>query len=295
MNRILTILLLCFVFHVESTAQSTEELVQSAYKLQVAKKHEEAKTVINEALNSPGGDKDKLVWHVRGFVFKDLFVKNRASGDSEDYRKEAVASFLNSMKYDKEDLLLKQNEKALEFLAISHFNDASDIISKHNPDDIKEAERNYEKYRSLLIQLNPDTVLTKKDIEYFLAMSTAHRKIYESDRETYDSYWSSSNDYLEKVLDLDPESFSALYSKGVSLYNRGAFHLERLPYVDIRDFLQVQSESMRSIEAALPFMLRAYEVDSTKIEAVRALKIIHFNLNKEEETKFYDSKLKELD
>jgi hypothetical protein len=276
-------------------AQSAEELVQAAYKLQVQKNHDEAKVIINKALESPGGDKDKLVWHVRGFVYKDLFVENRDNEESEEYRSQAVESFLNSMKFDKDEMLLQQNVKALEFLAISQFNDASDIISNHNPENIQKAEECYNSYRAILTQLNPDTVLTKKDIEYYLAMSTAHRKIYESDRQSYDAYWGTSNEYLEKVLDLDPESFSALYSKGVSLYNRGAFHLERLPYVDIRDFLQVQSESMRSIEAALPFMLRAYEVDSTKIEAVRALKIIHFNLNKEEESERFNNILEDLE
>jgi hypothetical protein len=202
---------------------------------------------------------------------------------------------LNSIKYDKDQRLTQQNEKALKYLAVSFFNDASDLIKEHSADRIDLAEDDYYNYRDIITQLNPDTSLIKKDVEYFLAMSTAHRKIYESDRVKYDAHWELSNEYMNKVLDLDPNSFEAWFSKGVSYYNRGAYNLERLPYVDIYDLYQIQSESMRSIETALPFMYRAYEIDSTKIDVIRALKIITFNLNKEEESDRFQGILDELD
>ncbi|MGB6036353.1 MAG: hypothetical protein WBG42_08790 [Cryomorphaceae bacterium] len=254
----------------------------------MAKNHEEAKEVINKALETDGGDKNELVWHVRGFIYKDFFVKYRTDEVANDYRSEAVLSFLNSVKFDNTKRLIQQNEKALSYLAVSFFNDASDLIKEHSSDKIELAEGYYYNYRDILIQLNPDTSLVNKDVEYYLAMSTAHRKIYESDREKYDAHWELSNEYMNKVLDLDPKSFEAWFSKGVSYYNRGAFILERLPSGStIQDIFDIQSESMRSIETAFPFMMRAYEIDSTKIDVIKALKVITFNLNKEEESKHF--------
>jgi len=288
MIRNLTILLLFFALQALSFGQSIDEMVQTAYKFQVAKNHEEAKEVINKALETDGGDKNELVWHVRGFIYKDLFVKYRTDEVADDYRSEAVLSFLNSIKFDNTKRLIQQNEKALSYLAVSFFNDASDLIKEHASEKIDLAEGYYYNYRDILVQLNPDTSLVKKDVEYYLAMSTAHRKIYESDREKYDAHWQSSNDYMNKVLDLDPKSFEAWFSKGVSYYNRGAFILERLPNGrSIQDIFDIQSESMRSIETALPFMMRAYEIDSTKIDVIKALKVITFNLNKEEESNHF--------
>lgn len=295
MIRVLTILLLSFALYTQSVGQSVDALIQSAYNLQIKKEHHEAKDVINKALESNEGKKNKLVWHVRGFVYKDLFVKNRSLAESSGYRTEAVKSFFTSIKLDTDNILTHQNEKALRFLAVSYFNDASDFISEHLPASINLAEENYNNYRDIISTLNPDTSLVKRDIEYFLAMSTAHRKIYESDREKYDDHWNASNQYMNKVLELDPNSFKALYSKGVAYYNRGAYNLERLPHVEIYDLMQIQSESMRSIDAAFPFMMRAYEIDSTKVEAIRALKIITFNLNKEEESKYFQDRLNQLD
>jgi len=295
MIRFLTILICIFTLHTLSFGQSVDELVQTAYSLQISGKHDDASTVINKAISAKGGEKNKLAWHVRGFIYKDLFIKNRAQREAGQYRSEAVTSFLKSNELDKDNQLAPQNQKALRFLAVSYFNDASDIIAEHDPDRIEKAEDNYFKYRNIITELNPDTNLVNKDIEYFLAMSTAHRKIYESDRETYDENWNVSNEYMNKVLDLDPTSFKALYAKGVSYYNRGAYNIERMPHVEIYDLMEIQSESMRSIEAAFPFMMRAYEIDSTKVEAVRALKIITFNLNKEEESRYFQDKLEELD
>jgi len=282
------------VLQTQSFGQSVDELVQTAYKFQVAKNHEDAKKFINQALETDGGDKNELVWHVRGFVYKDLFVEYRADEVANDYRSEAVLSFLNSVKFDDTKRLISQNEKALSYLAVSFFNDASDLIKEHSSEKIDLAEGYYYNYRDILVQMNPDTSLVEKDVEYFLAMSTAHRKIYESDREKYDAHWELSNEYMNKVLDLDPKSFEAWFSKGVSYYNRGAFILERLPNGrSIQDIFDIQSESMRSIETALPFMMRAYEIDSTKIDVIKALKVIHFNLNKEEESQHFQDLIDE--
>lgn len=293
MVRNLKILLLFFALQAQSFGQSVDDMVQTAYKFQVAKNHEEAKEIINKVLEMDGGDKNELVWHVRGFIYKDLFVKHRSEEASMGYRSEAVESFLNSVKFDNKERLIQQNEKALSYLAISFFNDASDLIKAHSTDKLDLAKGYYYNYRDIAIQLNPDTSLVDKDVEYFLAMSTAHRKIYESDREKYDSHWELSNEYMNKVLDLDPNSFEAWFSKGVSYYNRGAFILERLPYGSFQDIFEIQSESMRSIESALPFMYRAYEIDSTKIDVIKALKVITFNLNKEEESNHFQELLEQ--
>jgi hypothetical protein len=289
---IIALSLLCLPYSV--IGQTLEESIEKAYTYQTSGKHEQAAVIIDEAVASPKGEKSEIAWHIRGFVYKDLFLENRGTEQGSKYRKTAIESLDRSIRLDKEETLAAQNRKALKFLAISYFNDASDVISEHHPERIDQAEVFYENYKDVILDLYPDTSLTDKDIEYYLAMSTAHRKIYESDRKVYDAHWYLSNEYMDKVLEIDPDSFKAHYSKGVSYYNRGAYNLERLPSVDIYDIMQIQSESMRSIESALPFMLKAHEIDPTKIEAVKGLKIIFFNLNKEEESKFYDNKLKEL-
>jgi len=288
------VILALLLFPLSVVSQSLDESIEKAYAFQTAGDHEEAASIIDRTVKSSKGSKSDLAWHIRGFVHKDLFLENRGTEKGAEHREVAIESFRKSIELDDKEKFYEQNERALKFLAVSFFNDASDVIASHDPSTIESAGKMYDEYKGIITELYPDTSFTDKDVEYFLAMSTAHRKIYESNRTKYDDHWYRSNEYMDKVLDLDPKSFKANYSKGVAFYNRAAFNLERLPSVDIFDIMEIQSESMRSIEAALPFMLKAHELNPDKIEAIKGLKIIYFNLNKEEESKKYDNMLRKL-
>lgn len=280
--------LLVFIFPVTIQAQ-VKEKIEEAYKLYKSDAYTEAAQKIDEAVAMPKGKTNKVAWHIRGFIYKDLYLNtpNTASDPftRDECRDLSVESFKNSILYDSDGSLEEQNRKTLKFLAISFFNDASEIIERKEPGEVATANDKYNRYKDLILYLNPDTSLKDKDIEFLLAMSTAHRKIYESDREKYQDHWQLSNDYLMQVLDLDPKNWPALYSLAVSNYNKGVHSLGKLPEVtNIPDIYEIQSESMRSIEVALPYMMRAYEISPDKIEVVRGLKIIYFNLNYEKES-----------
>src|SRR5690606_28835682 len=130
---------------------------------------------------------------------------------------------------DAEGTLVNQSRNAITYLSISYYNDAIEIMDSRNPEEIEKADGLYERYKAVTLYLYPDSVMTGNDVDYYLAMSTAHRKIYERDRTKNDAHWELSNDYLKRVLDLEPQNWAALYSTSVSYYNKGAFNLERLP------------------------------------------------------------------
>lgn len=296
MKKLLQIALFC-LFSVPFIAHAqVKEKIEEAYTLYKTGQYDEAADAINKATESDKGRNNKIAWHIRGFIYKDLYLDNRKTEKGVEARDQAVTSFRESMKLDDDGNLEEQNRKALKVLAVSFFNDASEIIEKRDPDNIENANGNYNRYKSLIQFLFPDSVMKDKDIEFYLAMSTAHRKIYESERVKYDAHWQISNDYLLKVLDMDPKNWPALYSYSVSHYNKGAYNLERLPDVtSIPDIYEIQAESMRSIEMALPYMMKAYEVNPDKIEAVKGLKVIYFNLNQEKDSEQFRLREKELE
>ena len=97
------------------------------------------------------------------------------------------------------------------------------------------------------------------------------------------------------VLELDPRNWAANYSTSVAYYNKGAYDLQKLENIEsIPDIYQIQSESIRSIEIALPFMYKAYEIDPDQIDAVKGLKWIYFNLHKFDESEQMEQKEKSL-
>lgn len=296
MKKLLYIALFC-LFSVPFIANAqVKEKIEEAYALYKTGQYDQAAAAINKATESEKGRNNKIAWHIRGFIYKDLYLDNRKTEKGVQARDQAITSFRESIKLDDDRALEEQNRKALKVLAVSFFNDASEIIEKRDPDNIENANGNYNRYKSLTLFLFPDSVMKDKDIEYYLAMSTAHRKIYESNRDKYDSHWQTSNDYILKVLDLDPKNWPALYSLSVSHYNKGAYNLERLPDVtSIPDIYEIQAESMRSIEIALPYMMKAYEANPEKIESVKGLRVITFNLNQQEDSEQFRLREKELE
>ncbi len=296
MNRYSYILALAFVAScLSANAQSLEELLKNAYLSYSEGQFTDAEGYINEAVDSKKGQTSELAWHIRGFIYKDIYVEVDEGSRSSAAREKAVESLIKSTTLDISKEMYESNSRALKYLSISYYNDASEILRERNPENLSESEDYYNKYKDISKRLYPDSSFVQNDILFLLSLATAHRKIYESDRAANELHWEITNKTLDRVLELDPTNFPAYYSLGVSYYNKGASNLEKLVEADIADIVQIQGESIRSIKVALPFMLRAYEINPESIETVKGIKWIHFNLDNNEEHKKFDDKHKELE
>ena len=295
MKRLFYIWSLILIVPLVAKAQSQDKM-QEAYSLYNQGMYLKASEIIDEVVESKKGKNDRVAWHIRGFIYKDIYI-NIDKGDRDSEAREiAIESLKRSYQLDESGKLEVQNRKALRYLGVSYFNDASEIIEEREEYKIDKANDKYLAYKDVILFLYSDTSLVSKDVEFYLAMSTAFRKLYEEDRENREQYWDKSNEYLIKVLEIDPANWAANYSLAVSHYNQGAYKLQKLPSVnDIMDLYEVQSESIRSIEMALPFMLDAYEINPEKIETIRGLKWIYFNLHREEDSQKMDNELKQME
>lgn len=293
--RKITYISLCLALLPLMVFAQNDQKIQDAYALYNQGMYAGAAELIDEVVKTKNGQGNKVAWHIRGFIYKDIYIHVDNEDRNSESRDYAVESFKRSIQLDEAGSLEENNRKALRYLGISFFNDASDIIEERNVFEIDRANDKYLVYKDIMFFLYPDTALKEKDIEVYLALSTAHRKIYESDRDEHEDHYEKSLDYLKLVLEIDPKNWAANYSYSVSHYNRGASNLQKLANAEkLMDIYQIQAESMRSIEIALPYMYKAYEINPEKIEAIKGLKWIFFNLHQEEESEKFDKKLKEI-
>lgn len=293
MKRIFHIFVLLLGIASGAMAQSHDDLIQKAYLLyNNDKDYEAARENIDAAIQTKKGAQSPLAWHIRGFIYKDIYAKKERNSKMSAARDRAVESFKTSMKLDVQEEFLQTNQKALIYLSKSYWNDASDIIDAREKPSVDSAVDFFNSFKDIYLLVYPDSSITDKEVQVNLALATAHRKIYESNRELNKEHWAHSNKYLLNVLDLDPLNWDANYSLGVSYYNKGAFNLERLPDIEaIVDLSRVQGESMQSIQGALSFMLKAYEIDSARIESIKGLKWITYNLHQYPESEKYNEML----
>ncbi len=296
MNKLVYIGILFAGMAFHCSAQPVDELIRRAYVQYSEKNYDAAANDIDEVLRSKKGEGNAMAWHIRGFIYKDIYINDHNADPKSIARETAVNSLMQSMELDKEASFKENNTKALYYLAGSYWDDASYVIDARDAATIESAVDFFERYRVIAEYIQQDGLdIQEMNIRFYLAMATAHRKIYEKSREVNEYHYNKANEYYLKVLEINPDDWPALYSVAVLYYNDAAYKLENLPEMDIPDVMKVQGESMRTIQFALPFMMRAYEVNPERIEAIKGLKYILFNLHDYEKSDFFDEKLQELE
>ncbi len=205
----------------DQKTDNAKDLLEEAYLLFKNGQRLKAAAVIDKAVATADGSVDARAWHVRGFIYKDIYIKEDSRGAVPTARELAIESMKKSIENDQDKLFAVQSYKVLKLLAVSYFNEAIDIIEAQSSATIDGAEDQYLKYKDLTIYQFPDSVMTEDDIAFYLAMSTVHRKIFEKNKVANAKNYNKEQAYLKRVLELDPDNSQAKYSISVSQHNRG--------------------------------------------------------------------------
>jgi tetratricopeptide (TPR) repeat protein len=292
MSKTVHILLLMVFLPILLMAQP--QLTIEAYNAFQEQKLSEAKTLIDKAVLSSEGKNDAMTWHIKGFVYKELYNVNDKRARTSENREISVEAFARSIGLDIKKEYLDNNQKSIRYLASSYYNDAVLIIRDTDPKTIKYSENLYNKFKetSKIIEVSPDYKV--KDISYYKALATANRKIYESNRDANKEFLMSALSNYNYVLSLDPNDYGANYNMAINLYNEGAHNIEHLDNeAQIPAIVKVQAVSIELFKEALPYMLKAHELNPEREETLKGLRGIYLSLNDEKEANKYRDLLKD--
>jgi tetratricopeptide (TPR) repeat protein len=292
MSKIYHILLLMLFLPVLVMAQPN--LTIEAYNAYQDQQLLEAKALIDRSVVSVEGKLDAMTHHIKGFIYKDLYnIKDKKSRTSEN-REIAIVAFSQSMKLDSKREFYDNNQKSLRYLASSYYNDAVLIIRDTDSKTINESEKLYNKFKETtkLIEAAPD--FKEKDISYYKALATGNRKIYEMDRDANKEFLMNALSNYNYVLSLDPNDYGANYNMAINLYNEGAHNIEHLDNeAQIPAIVKVQAVSIELFKEALPYMLKAHELNPDREETLKGLRGIYLSLNDDTEANKYRDLLKD--
>lgn len=228
--------------------------------------------------------KDAGVWLLRGFIYKDVF-KGMAPGPEADVvRDEAVASLHTCMQLDVAGKYRKDAVPAFEFLTRTYYNDAARAL---NQMDAARAQQLFAKYKEAQLRLEPRTDLKPRDIEFQNALGTVYTKRYAQDRRDTTWYYKAEAVYL-RVLELDPANYGAQYNLATLHYNRGVYNIQQIsPENDIPSIQDIQRVSRHFFQKALPFMLKAHDMNPRRKETLLGLEGIYYSLQDQEKSDHY--------
>jgi len=250
-----------------------------------------ARTQIDLAVRSSEHAEDPEAWLVRGYVYKDLFKERSGQAGADELRDEAVGSLYTCLGLDPEQTYRDNALQAYEFLARTYYNDAAKALGEL---DDQRATALFAKYKETTLRVDPKARIMAREVEFLNALGTVYNKRYIEDRSQL-SWFDKAVATFRQVLDLEPENYGANYNLATLYYNRGVLRIRGITADDdIPSIQQIQEVAREFFQQALPFMLKAHELNPGRRETLIGLEGIYYSLQDQENAERFRQLFEEL-
>lgn len=256
---------------------------------------QKAQELIDVAVGDENYNALSKTWYFRGYIYKDLYKADRNSPAGHDQRFAAIESFEKTIDLDEPKEFVTDCHQSLKYLASTLYNDAAVALDTNNFDV---AQRYYDRYKEVSRITNPTIDYTARDIEFKLYKASKYSILFDdpANAERVEELSSNIVQLYEEVLVLDSNNISANYNLGIHYYNQGVNIIDNMDYeLPFEELFAIQEKVMELFSKALPYMLKAYELDSTRKATLQGLSGIYFGLNDIEKSEYYQKELEKLE
>lgn len=234
-----------------------------------------ARQAVDRAVRSEMHAENPEAWLLRGFIYKDLFKGMTAGTQADEIRQQALESLYTCMAYDQPGTYKDNATQAYDFLVRSCFNDAAKAL---NAQDTERARKQFTDYKNAVLRLDPKANTIDKEVEFGNALGTVYTKQFNAFRSDTILFDRAVEAYVH-VLELEPGNYGANYNLATLYYNRGVYNIQAISAdVDIPTMAMIQMVSKEYFMKALPYMLKAQEMNPTRRETLLGLEGIYYSL-----------------
>lgn len=252
-----------------------------------------ARMFIDSASVHPETAKDASTWYYRGYIYKDLYNQREKSDKQSPIRLEAVRSFLKQIELDTAKTLKDNVIKNINYVATTIYNDAATSI---NINEYPIAIGNFDKYKEIIREIDTTRKFNDLEIQLHSALGSIYMQIYENDREKNKEFFDKSRNSFLFVIELDSNNYTANYNMGILYYNEAVNIIKGLDYdLDLITLELIQEETVELFKKALPYMLKARDLNPKRKETLIGLSGIYFSLNELEKSEQIENEIKLLD
>lgn len=235
---------------------------------------------------------DAKTWFYKSIIYKDLYKLKEKELLISPLRDEVTTSFQQLLLVDTNKTYQSQAESLIKYISSTYYNDAARALTVP---DLEVAKINFEFYHTLTSLSSMDKkVIQENIIQFKFALATAIGTIDEETALDSTQKEALKNIYTE-ILAIDKQNAAANYNLSLLYYNEGVDLANNIDYdSDFDKLLEVQDKIASLFSNALPFMLKAYQLDYRKEDALEGLKSIYRGLNDEEKSAYYENELKSI-
>ncbi|MCC7303656.1 MAG: hypothetical protein IT233_13530 [Bacteroidia bacterium] len=268
--------------------------LNKAIDLYSAKDFAAAIRVINGVVEHPATMNMPNSWYLRGLIYKEYFKNFEAADSRSKARDESVRSFFKVIELDTARKFVDASVyQSLKFLGSTYYNTSTDFFTK---DSYKIAIEYFEIYKKCYQIADPTFDSRPSHIKFYLALGTAMEEIFVSNRKVNFEYMDVTSGMFRKVLEMDSVNVTAYYNLCVLYYNQGVSVINDMSdETDILDMDQVQDKALVFFKQALPYALKAYELDPKRRETLVSLSGIYFSLHENDKEAQIKAELELLD
>lgn len=271
-------------------AQTTK--VNKAIEFYGAKKLDSAKVLINEAVQNPETSKDYNAWMMRGVIYKDIYKANEMSNVASPSRDSATVSFIQALQLDPEnknpqkELVLK----SLNYLAALYHNDINKTLDTVN---YQQSLINFDKHKAIKKIIDPAFNEQKYNYDVYATIGSMFEKGFEQTMSK--NLLDYANYYLQKAYEINSNTDFINKNIGVLYYNQAVDIIKKMDYdVPLDKLPTYQDESIAFGKKALPYLIKANELNPSDKAVVEGLAGIYYLLNDSEKYNEYKKKFEEM-
>jgi len=277
MNMSLRAPLLVLLVLVAMALRAQDPLVEALRKYQ-AGDLQGSRALVDAAVATPQHAANAEAWLLRGFVYKDLYKAKAGTREGDAARDSALSSLYRTVVMDKDSTYRDNAVQAYDFLTRSCYNEAAKALAEGQ--DTRAVEL-FDTYRESVIRLKPKADLRTRETEFANALGTLYTKRFNEDR-TRTEWFEKATDTYRGVLRIDPDNYGANYNLATLFYNMGVYRIRALQAeADLITMQQVQEVAREYFQLALPFMLKAHDMNPSRRETLLGLEGIYYSLQDE--------------
>ena len=266
--------------------------VNKAVELYTAKKYDSALVVINEATQNPESVKDYNAWMMRGVIYKDLYKTSQINNVVSPYRDSATVSLIQSLQLDtanknaQKDFVLK----TLTYLANLYHND---IVKTLDTVNYQESLINFDKHKAIKKIIDPAFNEQKYNYDVYSSVGSMFEKGFEKTMSK--NLLDYANYYLLKAYEINSNTDFINKNIGVLYYNQAVDIIKKMDYdVPLEQLPVYQDQSVKMGQQALPYLIKANQINPSDKSVVEGLAGIYYLLNDSEKYNEYKKKFEEM-
>ncbi|MFI5141571.1 MAG: hypothetical protein ACHQII_04360, partial [Bacteroidia bacterium] len=266
--------------------------VNKAIELFSAKKLDSAKVLIDEAIQNPESIKDYNAWMMRGVIYKDLYKTGQMGNVVSPYRDSATVSFIQSLQLDAENKNSQKElvVKSLNYLASLYHNDINKTLDTVN---YQQSLNNAEKHKAIKKIIDPAFNEQKYNYEVYSTVGSMFEKGFEKSMSK--TLLDLAKTYLLKAYEINSNTDFINKNIGVLYYNQAVDIIKKMDYDVPLDKLPVyQDQSVAMGKQALPYLIKANQINPADKSVVEGLAGIYYLLNDSEKYNEYKKKFEEM-